>query len=53
LPFSTGGSDLNFEDPDDAMVTAAAYGASLKRLRRMKARYHPSGLFRSRRGLVA
>ena len=51
-PFSTGGSYMNFEDPDDAAATAAAYGANLDRLRAVKQRYDPHNLFRSRRGLT-
>jgi len=51
-PFSTGGSYMNFEDPDDRKATAASYGASLQRLLDVKKRYDPEGLFRSRRGLV-
>jgi FAD/FMN-containing dehydrogenase len=50
-PFSAGGSYMNFEDPDDAAATAAAYGANLDRLRAVKQRYDPNNLFRSRRGL--
>jgi FAD/FMN-containing dehydrogenase len=51
-PFSTGGSYMNFEDPDDAAATAAAYGANLERLRAVKHEYDPGNLFRSRRGLT-
>jgi FAD/FMN-containing dehydrogenase len=51
-PFSTGGSYLNFEDPDDPKATAAAYGTALERLRRVKHAYDPDNLFRSRRGLT-
>jgi FAD/FMN-containing dehydrogenase len=51
-PFSTGGSYMNFEDPDDARATAAAYGDSLSRLKAIKQKYDPDNLFRSRRGLA-
>jgi len=51
-PFSTGGSYMNFEDPDDVTATAAAYGANLDRLRAVKQQYDPNNLFRSRRGLA-
>jgi hypothetical protein len=51
-PFSTGGSYMNFEDPDDAAATAASYGAALERLRAVKQKYDPVNLFRSRRGLA-
>jgi FAD/FMN-containing dehydrogenase len=50
-PFSTGGSYLNFEDPDDTRATAAAYGPAMARLRTIKQQYDPGNLFRSRRGL--
>jgi hypothetical protein len=52
LPFSTGGSYMNFEDADDASATAASYGDALVRLQAVKHRYDPANLFRSRRGLV-
>jgi hypothetical protein len=52
-PFSTGGSYLNFEDPDDKSATANAYGAAnLARLLAVKQQYDPANLFRSRRGLT-
>ena len=52
-PFSTGGSYLNFEDPDDKSATANAYGAAnLARLLAVKQQYDPGNLFRSRRGLT-
>ena len=51
-PFSTGGSYMNFEDPDDAEATAASYGDALQRLVAVKQQYDPANLFRSRRGLV-
>jgi len=51
-PFSTGGSYMNFEDPDDAKATAASYGANFDRLVQVKRKYDPSNLFRSRKGLV-
>ena len=51
-PFSTGGSYMNFEDPDDASATAASHGDSMKRLQSIKQKYDPANLFRSRRGLV-
>lgn len=51
-PFSTGGSYMNFEDPDDAKATAAAYGEAFGRLQAVKQKYDPANLFRSRRGLV-
>ena len=51
-PFSTGGSYMNFEDPDDATATAASYGDALARLQAIKHQYDPTNLFRSRRGLV-
>jgi FAD/FMN-containing dehydrogenase len=51
-PFSTGGSYMNFEDPDDASATAASYGDALERLRAVKQKYDGANLFRSRRGLV-
>lgn len=51
-PFSTGGTYLNFEDPDDTSATAAAYGPALSRLRAVKEKYDPANLFRSRRGLL-
>jgi FAD/FMN-containing dehydrogenase len=51
-PFSTGGSYMNFEDPDDPRATAAAHGAALERLRAVKQKYDPTNLFRSRRGLA-
>jgi hypothetical protein len=51
-PFSTGGSYMNFEDPDDAEATAASYGDALERLVKVKQQYDPANLFRSRRGLV-
>jgi FAD/FMN-containing dehydrogenase len=50
-PFSTGGSYLNFGDPDDTAATEAAYGGSINRLRKIKAKNDPDNLFRSRRGL--
>jgi FAD/FMN-containing dehydrogenase len=52
-PFSTGGSYMNFEDPDDPRATAASYGDALGRLQAVKQKYDPENLFRSRRGLVA
>ena len=51
-PLSTGGSYMNFEDPDDAQATAASYGAGMQRLLAVKQKYDPDNLFRSRRGLV-
>ncbi len=51
-PFSTGGSYMNFEDPDDVSATAASYGDALGRLQAVKQKYDPANLFRSRRGLV-
>jgi FAD/FMN-containing dehydrogenase len=51
-PYSTGGSYMNFEDPDDARATAASYGANLARLVAVKQKYDPGNLFRSRRGLL-
>ncbi len=51
-PFSTGGSYMNFEDPDDAHATASAYGENLARLVAVKKHYDPGNLFRSRRGLI-
>jgi len=51
-PYSTGGSYMNFEDPDDAEATAASYGDALERLLAVKQQYDPTNLFRSRRGLV-
>jgi hypothetical protein len=51
-PYSTGGSYMNFEDPDDAEATAASYGDALQRLVAVKQQYDPANLFRSRRGLV-
>ena len=51
-PFSTGGSYMNFEDPDDVSATAASYGDALERLVAVKQKYDPANLFRSRRGLV-
>ena len=51
-PFSTGGSYMNFEDPDDVSATAASHGDSLTRLQAVKKAYDPANLFRSRRGLV-
>ncbi|HEX5141088.1 MAG TPA: BBE domain-containing protein, partial [Dehalococcoidia bacterium] len=50
-PFSAGGSYMNFEDPDNATATRAAYGANTERLRTIKQRYDPENLFRSRQGL--
>jgi hypothetical protein len=51
-PFSTGGSYMNFEDPDDAGATASAYGENLARLVEIKKQYDPGDLFKSRRGLI-
>jgi FAD/FMN-containing dehydrogenase len=51
-PFSTGGSYMNFEDPDDTKATAASFGENLQRLVQIKRKYDPANLFRSRRGLV-
>ena len=51
-PYSTGGSYMNFDDPDDASATAASYGEALGRLQTVKQKYDPANLFRSRRGLV-
>jgi FAD/FMN-containing dehydrogenase len=45
--FSTGGTYVNFLNEDDAGErVAAAYGASLERLREIKARWDPDNLFR-------
>jgi FAD/FMN-containing dehydrogenase len=52
-PFSTGGSYMNFEDPDDPKATAASFGEALGRLQAVKQQYDPTNLFRSRRGLLA
>ena len=51
-PYSTGGSYMNFEDPDDSKATAASHGSALQRLLDVKKKYDPENLFRSRRGLV-
>jgi FAD/FMN-containing dehydrogenase len=51
-PYSTGGSYMNFEDPDDAAATAASHGDALKRLQSVKRTYDPENLFQSRRGLL-
>jgi FAD/FMN-containing dehydrogenase len=49
-PHSTGGSYVNFEDPDDPTRVAAVYGANFQRLEEIKRRYDPDNLFGSRRG---
>jgi hypothetical protein len=51
-PYSTGGSYMNFEDPDDAKATAASFGANFERLVQVKRKYDPANLFRSRKGLI-
>ncbi len=52
-PFSTGGNYVNFQlaDDDDAR-TAAAYRGNLERLRRVKAAWDPSNLFRVNRNVT-
>ena len=47
-PYSTGGSYLNFEDPADQQRVAAVYGANHPRLKQLKAKYDPHGLFGAR-----
>lgn len=44
--FGTGGAYPNFPDPDLTDGPQAYYGANLPRLRRVKARYDPTELFR-------
>lgn len=51
-PFSTGGNYVNFQMAEDGQDrTAAAYGANLARLRRVKATYDPDNLFRVNRNV--
>jgi len=52
MPFSTGGSYLNFEDLSEPGAVAKSHGANLERLIAVKKQYDPGNLFRSRRGLV-
>jgi hypothetical protein len=49
-PHSTGGSYLNFEDPEDPTRVEAVYGANHRRLMEIKQRYDPDNRFGSRRG---
>ena len=51
-PFSTGGNYVNFQlADDDADRTIASYGPNHDRLRRIKAKYDPSNLFRRNRNI--
>jgi FAD/FMN-containing dehydrogenase len=52
MPFSSGGSYLNFDDLSDASAVRASHGANYERLVQIKRKYDPTNLFRSRRGLV-
>ncbi len=49
-PFSTGGSYVNFEDPNDPVRVAAVYGPNYQRLTEIKRKYDPENRFGSRRG---
>lgn len=52
LPFTTGGSYVNFHLPEDGVErTRSAYGRNYDRLRRIKARYDPANLFRRNRNI--
>ncbi len=52
-PFSTGGNYVNFQtEEDDPGRIAAAYGANLPRLRRIKATHDPENLFRLNRNIA-
>jgi hypothetical protein len=44
-PWSTGGVYPNFPDPDLDDWARAYHGANLERLREVKARYDPDGVF--------
>lgn len=44
-PYSTGGVYANYLDRDDGDRAPAAYGENLQRLRELKARFDPQGLF--------
>lgn len=50
--FSTGGNYINFQTADEGDErTAASYGTNLERLRRIKAVYDPTNLFRANRNI--
>jgi FAD binding domain/Berberine and berberine like len=51
LPFSTRGAYQNFVDPSLANWQQAYYGDNLARLRRIKSRVDPSGVFRFPQGI--
>ena len=52
-PFSTGGNYVNFQVAEDGPDrTAAAYGANLERLQRVKAAYDRDNLFRVNRNIM-
>ena len=44
-PYGSGGAYPNFPDPDLEDPLAAYHGANLERLRQVKARYDPDGVF--------
>ena len=48
-PYSTGGSYLNFEDPNDQSRVRAVYGENYERLQSVKRDYDPGNLFGTRR----
>jgi FAD/FMN-containing dehydrogenase len=51
--FSTGGSNLNFEDLDDEKAAAAARGKNQERLAEIKRKYDPRGVFYARKSLFS
>jgi hypothetical protein len=52
-PYSTGASDLNFEDTTEVPATKATHGPNDERLVTAKRRSDSENLVRSRRGLLA
>jgi FAD/FMN-containing dehydrogenase len=52
-PYSTGGSYINFQMPDEGVGrTVAAYGSNFDRLQRVKAAWDPHNLFRTNRNVA-
>jgi hypothetical protein len=53
MPFSTGGSYLNFEDLGEEKAAAASRGSNQARLAELKRKYDPTGLFHARGGIFS
>jgi FAD/FMN-containing dehydrogenase len=53
MPFSTGGSYLNFEDLGEEKAAAASRGRNQQRLIALKRTYDPNGLFHAPKSLFA